>query len=77
MLYDCPQPTPMLLTLNAHCARVSDIDPLGRKAGVWPVGRRHDPVAPVAEAVAVTTDLPDLDASAPARHPAAKNATVT
>jgi hypothetical protein len=23
LLYDCPQPTPMLLTLNVHCTHVS------------------------------------------------------
>jgi hypothetical protein len=25
LLYDCPQPTPMLLTLNLHFSRASDI----------------------------------------------------
>ena len=25
LIYDCPQPTPMLLTLNVHYTRVSDI----------------------------------------------------
>jgi len=25
MVYDCPQPTPMILTLNAHYSRVSDL----------------------------------------------------
>ena len=25
IIYDCPQPTPMLLTLNVHYTRVSDI----------------------------------------------------
>src|SRR5438128_6691584 len=25
LLYDCPQPTPMLLTLNVHFTRVSDM----------------------------------------------------
>jgi hypothetical protein len=25
MIYDCPQPTPMILTLNVHFTRVSDL----------------------------------------------------
>ncbi len=25
LIYDCPQPTPMILTLNIHCTRVSDV----------------------------------------------------
>ncbi|MBA2594678.1 MAG: transglutaminase family protein, partial [Pseudomonadota bacterium] len=25
LIYDCPQPTPMILTLNVHFTRVSDI----------------------------------------------------
>ena len=25
LIYDCPQPTPMILTLNVHYTRVSDI----------------------------------------------------
>src|ERR1700756_5971676 len=25
MVYDCPQPTPMLLTLNVHYTRISDM----------------------------------------------------
>jgi hypothetical protein len=31
LIYDCPQPTPMILTLSVHYTRVSDIispDPL-------------------------------------------------
>ena len=25
LIYDCPQPTPMILTLNVHYTRVSDL----------------------------------------------------
>ena len=25
LIYDCPQPTPMILTLSVHYSRVSDI----------------------------------------------------
>lgn len=25
MIYDCPQPTPMMFTLNVHFTRVSDL----------------------------------------------------
>ena len=25
MVYDCPQPTPMILTLNIHYSRASDL----------------------------------------------------
>ena len=37
LIYECPQPTPMILTLNIHYTRVSDI--------VRPRSPGHDPVA--------------------------------
>jgi len=40
LLYDCPQPTPMILTLNIHYTRASDI--------VFPDHLRLEPAVPVA-----------------------------
>ena len=39
MIYDCPQPTPMMLTLNVHFTRVSDL--IGRD------DLQFDPAVPV------------------------------
>jgi transglutaminase-like putative cysteine protease len=40
LVYECPQPTPMILTLNIHYSRASDI--------VFPDHLRTDPVVPIA-----------------------------
>jgi transglutaminase-like putative cysteine protease len=40
LIYDCPQPTPMILTLNVHYTRVSDL--------VVPDHLRTDPTVPLA-----------------------------
>ena len=40
LVYECPQPTPMILTLNVHYTRASDI--------VFPDHLRTDPAVPVA-----------------------------
>jgi transglutaminase-like putative cysteine protease len=39
LVYECPQPTPMILTLNIHYTRASDI--------VFPDHLRTDPVVPI------------------------------
>jgi transglutaminase-like putative cysteine protease len=40
LVYDCPQPTPMILTLNIHFSRASDI--------IYPDHLRTDPMVPLA-----------------------------
>jgi transglutaminase-like putative cysteine protease len=40
LIYECPQPTPMILTLNIHFSRASDI--------IYPDHLRTDPVVPLA-----------------------------
>lgn len=40
LVYECPQPTPMILTLNVHYTRAADID--------FPDHLRTDPTVPVA-----------------------------
>ena len=36
MIYDCPQPTPMIFNLNVHYTRVSDL--VGRDVEAWAAG---------------------------------------
>ena len=82
IIYDCPQPTPMILTLHIHSSRVSDIvipDHLVTRPSI-PITAYRDAfgnwcsriVAPKGEIVltadAVMNDKGELDAFAPTAH---------